>query len=144
MPLGGCRQLRPPGDGDSDGDRRFYGLRSILGGADNALLLAPDSPTGPLACAPRLRGCLTITESFGPPPAIPVTVPTAKRKKKKKKEEKKMMKEPLEVPEVSTPGRAVPSEGGERGPGPPQDIEVAPAEPELPKRKKKRKRERPE
>ncbi|XP_072704954.1 DNA-directed RNA polymerase I subunit RPA34 isoform X1 [Ciconia boyciana] len=143
VPLDGCGQLQPPGDGDSDG--RLYGLRGVPGGDGGPLLLAPHSPAGPLACAPPLRGCLAITESFGPPPGVPVTVPTpdpppAKRKKKKKK----TMKELPEVPEVLTPGRAAPGEGGERGPGPPPDIEVTPGEPEVPKRKKKHKRERPE
>ncbi|XP_054039887.1 DNA-directed RNA polymerase I subunit RPA34 [Rissa tridactyla] len=145
VPLDGCGQLQPPGDGDSDGDRRLYRLQGVLGGAGSALLLAPDSPAGPLACAPPLRGCLTITESFGPPPGVPVTVPTpdpplAKRKKKKKTTTKEL----LEVPEVSTPGRAAPGKGREHGPGLPQDIGMAPGEPEVPKRKKKHKRERPE
>ncbi|KAM6228827.1 DNA-directed RNA polymerase I subunit RPA34 [Spheniscus humboldti] len=141
VPLDGCGQLEPPRDSDSDG--RLYGFRGGPGGAGSTLLLAPDSPAGPLACALPLHGCLTITESFRPPPSAPETVPTpdpppAKRKKKKK------MKEPPEAPKVSTPGRTAPSEGGERRPGPPPDVGVTPGEPEAPKRKKKHKRERPE
>ncbi|XP_069633563.1 DNA-directed RNA polymerase I subunit RPA34 isoform X2 [Haliaeetus albicilla] len=145
VPLDGCRQLQPPRDGDSD--KRLYRLRGVLGGASSTLLLAPDSPTGPLTCAPPLRGCLTITESFRPPPSVPVTVPVpnpppAKRKKKKKN---KMMKEMPEAPEVSTPERVAPSEGRDCRPGTPPDIRVAPEEPEVPKKKKKKhKRERPE
>ncbi|XP_074021288.1 DNA-directed RNA polymerase I subunit RPA34 [Numenius arquata] len=142
VPLEGCGDLHPPGD--RDGDRRLYRLRGVLGDADSALLLALDSPTGPLACAPPLRGCLTITESFGAPPGIPVTIPTPDLPPAKRKKKKKATKEPLEVPEVPTPGRAGASEGGERGPGPPQDIGVVPREAEVPKRKKKHKRERPE
>ncbi|GAB0206240.1 DNA-directed RNA polymerase I subunit RPA34-like [Grus japonensis] len=146
VPLDGCGQLQPDGDGDA----RLYGVRAVPGGAGSTLLLVSDSPAGPLACAPPLYGSLVITERFGPPPGIPVTVPTpdvppAKRKKKKKK--KKTTTEPLEVPEVSTPGRAAPGEEGERGPGPPQDVALAPGELEVPKKKKKKKkhkRERPE
>ncbi|XP_074990436.1 DNA-directed RNA polymerase I subunit RPA34 [Calonectris borealis] len=141
VPLDGCGQLQPPGDGDG----RLYGLRGVPGGAGSALLLAPDAPAGPLSCAPPLHGCLTITESFGPPPGVPVTVPTPdlpppKRKKKKKK----TMKEAPEAPEVSIRGRAAPGDGGECGPGPPPGVEVVPGEPQVPKRKKKHKRERPE
>ncbi|XP_074932470.1 DNA-directed RNA polymerase I subunit RPA34 [Phalacrocorax aristotelis] len=138
VPLDGCGQLQ----GDGDGNKRLYRLRGVLGGAGSALLLAPDSPAGPLACAPPLRGCLTITENFGPPPGLPVTIPTpdppppARRKKKKK------MKEAPEAPGVLTPGKAVPSEGGECGPGPPPGVKVVPGEPEVPKKKKKHKQER--
>ncbi|XP_074666187.1 DNA-directed RNA polymerase I subunit RPA34 [Strix aluco] len=131
VPLDGCGQLRPP----QDGDGRLYRLRGIPGGAGSTLLLAPDSPGGPLACAPPLRGCLSITESFGDPPTT--DPPPAKRKKKKKKK----MKEPPDTPEMSTPGRAAPGEEGEQGLGLPPDIGVTP---EVPKRKKKHKRERVE
>ncbi|KAM9589013.1 DNA-directed RNA polymerase I subunit RPA34 [Morphnus guianensis] len=144
VPLDGCRQLQPPRDGD--GDKRLYRLRGVPGGAGSTLLLAPDSPTGPLTCAPPLRGCLTITESFGPPPSVPVTVPvTDPPPVKRKKKKKKMMKEMPEAPEVSTPERVAPGEGRDRRLGPPPDVRVAPEEPEVPKKKKKKhKRARPE
>ncbi|XP_029861868.1 ras-associated and pleckstrin homology domains-containing protein 1-like [Aquila chrysaetos chrysaetos] len=132
VPLDGCGQLQPPRDGD--GDKRLYRLRGVPGGASSTLLLAPDSPTGPLTCAPPLHGCLTITESFGPPPSVPVTVPVPNPLPAKRK--MMIMMETLEAPEVSTPERVAPGEGRDRRPGPPPDVGVAPEEPEVPKKKK--------
>ncbi|XP_068273670.1 annexin A11-like isoform X1 [Nyctibius grandis] len=85
---------------------------------------------------PPLCGCLTVTQSFGPPPGVPVTVPVPDAPPAKRKRKKKMTKEAPEVPQVTPPG-------GAQGPGPPADTGVAPGELEVPK-KKKHKRERPE
>lgn len=135
MPLDGCSQLPPPMAGDSDrGQGRLYGLRGgpLAGGPSSPLLLVPDGPGGPLACAPPLRGCLTVSESFGPPPGAP---PPARERRRRRHKAAKVTEEPPEVPEVSTPGR------GTQGPGPPQAAEVTPGDPEGPERKRKKKKQ---
>ncbi|XP_032939756.1 DNA-directed RNA polymerase I subunit RPA34 [Catharus ustulatus] len=76
VPLNGLERLRT-GDNNGDNDTKdtkdtkLYVLRAGPGGGDCPLLLSPVSPEGSLGCAPPLRGSLTITQSFGDPPAPP-------------------------------------------------------------------------
>ncbi|XP_065511326.1 DNA-directed RNA polymerase I subunit RPA34 [Caloenas nicobarica] len=108
VPLAGGVQLQAPQAGDAA--PQLYGVRGVPGGAGTPLLLAPPGPDGPLGCAPPLRGCITITQRFGPPPA---------RRRRRTKEQP-------EGPQESPPGGAAP--------GAPPETGVTPGE--APKRKK--------
>ncbi|XP_068766225.1 DNA-directed RNA polymerase I subunit RPA34 [Struthio camelus] len=141
VPLGGCGRLR--------GAERRYGLRGTPGRAGSAHLLAPCAPSGRLACAPALRGALTISESFGGLHDVPIPEPEPEpsRKEKKKKKKERVKEEPPEPPEVLTPVKAEPGAERERGTPllswpTPREAEEAPEPVAPPKKKKKHKRKR--
>lgn len=140
VPLNGLECLRT-GDNNGDNDTKdtedtkLYVLRAGPGGGDCPLLLSPVSPEGSLGCAPALRGSLTITQSFEDPPAPP----PATRKRKKAK----VTPEPVAPGDTVTSQGTAPPAGTEpgEGPGPPQDVLVAPEVAKRKKKKKKHKRE---
>ncbi|TRZ07802.1 hypothetical protein HGM15179_019309 [Zosterops borbonicus] len=127
VPLNGLERLRTPagGDGDNDNDNddngattKLYVLRGAPGGQDCPLLLSPVPSGGSLACAPPLRGSLTITQSFGDPPGTP---PRRKRRRKDKGTAGLVA-----LGDTGTMG----TETGE-GPGPPQDPPMTPQDPPM-------------